>query len=226
MRNLLIFLLSIFFTIPLLAKGRLIEICGIDGAGKTTLASDIAQALNAKGRKAIVLKPISGNPLIYKLLDELDILKNATEHESVSQRIDRFKNDYFFLTFLNQKDRINHLMEDDYDVICDRYIFSFKTYQECFDQLTYEDEVLFTELPKADMTCLITVSVDLAVSRIEERGNPASYENPVFLQRAREIFLRDANSWENLMHLDGTNSRELNTKNVLLMLETGNDSKG
>ncbi|PIS03187.1 MAG: hypothetical protein COT85_03970 [Chlamydiae bacterium CG10_big_fil_rev_8_21_14_0_10_42_34] len=214
-------ILSSLLILPfkIFSDGRLIEVCGIDGSGKSTFIQDMKDALTEKGRKVIVLKPLSGDPAVYKFLDELDALKANTADRELHERIDRFKSEYFFLGMLNHKPLIDRYISEGYDVLCDRYIFSYKTYQECFDQSLKEDETLLSQLPKEKITFLLTAPVEVAMSRIEAKGAPASYENPVFLGKAQEIFLREANHYPHLVHLNGNGTRQSNLDEALSVLE-------
>ena len=209
------------FILPfrIFSDGRLIEVCGIDGSGKSTFIQDMKDALCEKGQKVIVLKPLSGDPAVYKFLDELDALKSSTADPELHKRIDRFKSEYFFLGMLNHKLLIDRYISEGYDVLCDRYVFSYKTYQECFDQSLKEDEVLLSQLPKEKVTFLLTAPVEVAMSRIEAKGIPASYENPVFLGKAQEIFLREAIDYPHLVHLNGNGTRQSNVDEALSVLE-------
>lgn len=204
--------------------GRLIEVCGIDGAGKSTFIQDINTALISEGRKVTILRPVSGDPTINKFLDELDAIKKATDCQEFQERIDKFKSEYYLLTFLNHKAIVDRLLLEDYDILCDRYLFSFKTYQECFNQNNDQDQELLKILPEADVTFLLIVPVDLAMSRIEAKGNPAPYENPIFLEKAQQVFLKSAPLQPNLIYLHGDDARAINIKKALFILKEVNDS--
>jgi dTMP kinase len=214
------FMLVLFlFFIPFKAfpEGYLIEVCGIDGSGKSTFIQDLKSALTEKGRKVVILKPLSGNPAIYKLFDEFDVLSSLSD-DKLSERVDQFKSDYFFFSLLTHKFVIDRYLSEDYVVLCDRYIYSYKTYQECFDQSIKEDETLLNKLPVGKNIFLITVPIEIAISRIESRESVASYENTVFLKRAQDIFLRDAGQYPNLVHLDGSAMRQSNVDIALSIL--------
>jgi thymidylate kinase len=215
----LLILCSLILPFQIFSEGRLIEVCGIDGAGKSTFIQDLNEALTANGRKVIVLKPLSGDPMICKFLDELDALKNNIEDLKLHERIDQFKSEYFFLGLLANKPIIDRYLLNGYDILCDRYLFSFKTYQESFNQSIVNEDSILNNLPKEHLIFLLTVPIDVAIDRIEKKGNPTPYENPIFLGKAQKIFLRELNRYPHLVHLNGNEPRESNIQKALSLLE-------
>lgn len=211
----LIFCLVLPFQI--FASGRLIEVCGIDGSGKTTFVQDLYKALSAKGQKVVKIKPLSGNPIACSFLEEIDELEDKIEHLKIQGRVNSFKSEYFFLELINTVTIIQKYLSEGYDVICDRYLFSFRTYQECFNQKNLDHEAILKILPQADVTFLISVPVSLAVSRIEQAGKPAFYENSIFLGKAQEIFFRDMLQY-NPIEINGEDDRSLNIEKALNVL--------
>lgn len=203
------------------SDGRLIEVCGIDGSGKSTFIQDMKDSLTENGRKVVILKPLSGDPAVYKFLDELDELKAKTENQELHERIDRFKSDYFFLGMLNHKSLIDRYISEGYDVLCDRYIFSYKTYQESFEQDIKRDDALLSQMPKEDIIFLLTAPIEVVISRIKSKGPSASYENPVFLEKAQQIFVREARNYPHLVHLNGNGARQSNVDEALTALRSG-----
>jgi dTMP kinase len=217
MQYFLIFFIIILTPFQIFSKGRLIEVCGIDGTGKSTFIQDIKEALIEKGRKVTILRPVSGHPAIYKLLNELDSLPSEGVSPKIQDRIERFKSDYFLFEFLKKKDQITKLLLEDYDVLCDRYLFSFRTYQECFNQSTEEE--FLKDFPKADIVFFVNVPVEIAIQRINERSTPpASYENLTFLKKAQKVFLKNMNKYSRIVLINGENNRKINVEEALSSL--------
>lgn len=198
--------------IHIFARGQLIEICGIDGAGKTTFAQDLKEALILKGRKAVIMRPISGDPEYLKKINSL--VKKCDIQ--TKQRIDSFKSEYFILDVLANQAVIENYLEQDIDVICDRYTFSFITYRTCFKQTQERDFPLLQECLKADHIFLMTIPIDKALERIQKRDIQSAHENREFLSQAQYLFLKNAENYPKLSFLNGLNQRE---ENVITAIE-------
>lgn len=218
MRSFLICLSLLFLPQNSVFCGCLIEVCGIDGCGKTTFIKNLQRSLSEQGQKVVVLSPLRGDPTVYQFLNKIDALKKTTLNAEIHQRIDKFKSGFFLLSFLNQKPLIENLLSENDFVICDRYLFSFRTYQECFEQYEDKDESLLSEMPRADITMLIIVPIDVAIKRLENRGNCSYYENPVFLEKAQMVFLRDTYNYPNLVQIDGEEELEFKVKKALTVI--------
>lgn len=219
LQHLIIFFSLLLMPFHILHGATLVEVAGIDGSGKTTFIKALGDALTAQGKKVIILSPLRGDSSVYGFLDKIEDIKNNTSKAEIHDRIDRFKSGFFLLSFLTYGPLIKTL-DSEYDfIICDRYLFSFRTYQEAFNQLEDSDEALLGEMPNADITLMLTVPIDLAIKRLQERGKMSAYENPAFLERAQTIFLRDAGNYQNLFRINGEEEWELKVEKALAAIE-------
>lgn len=219
MRVIVFLFLFLFFYSRAFCHGVLIEVCGIDGSGKSTFIQDLKEFLLKKGEKVLVVRPLSGDPAIYQFLDRLEEMKSKSKNFELKTRIDQFKTDYFFLGMLNYESLIKDYLSQGYYIICDRYLFSYKTYQESFQQEITNDLDLLIEMPAPNMIFLLTAPVEIALNRIRAKGPAAFYENERFLSRAQEIFCRDANKYPKLIKLEGNGDRESNVLKAISHLE-------
>ncbi len=186
-----------------LSAGRLIEVCGIDGAGKTTFSCALKKELTERGYKVLKVSPLKGDCCVYPFISNISTLQNKSENIFVKELVENFKSDFFKLSFLIEACNIERaLREYDY-VLCDRYVFSFLTYQKCFNQENPHDKALLADIPQPDYSFLITVPIDVAVMRTTERGEPEDYENAEFLREAQQIFLNNCHLHLPLFLIDG-----------------------
>ncbi len=217
MRLILLFCIQLFLLSPIFCSGKLIEVCGIDGAGKTTFINDLYSRLTQENKKVIIIKPLRGDPEILLFLNQLNL--SYTAQPETQKRIEQFKGSYFFLALLTMKDKLERLPEEYDFIICDRYLFSFRTYQECFGQYTEADELLLAELPLANISFFITTPVDTALQRIHKRTEISANENKIFLEEAQKLFNINAEKYFPLICLKGTEDRLLNLKKALFAIE-------
>lgn len=206
------------FLLPqvIFAQGKLIEFCGIDGCGKSTLIQDIKDELKKKGLPCVVIKPISGDKNFMTIISRMETSLQDSPSREVYKRFEKLKNEYYFLEFYANSNTIKNYLKQDMFVLCDRYTFSYLTYQESFNMLSASDKESVEKFPKPDLIVLMTLPIDVAMKRLDERSNKAPYENPKFLTKAQNIFLREKDSYKHLLHLDGSDDR---TKNVKLVLD-------
>lgn len=195
--------LSIVISLNTLSAGQIIEVCGIDGAGKSTFCGELQQALTAKGYKVMKVTPLRGDAKVYPFLDAASQLQQTSENPLVPPLVENFKSDFFKLSFLIGASKIEDTLQEYDYILCDRYFFSFVTYQKCFNQLSPDDDVLLSDIPRPAYTFLVTVPVEVAIERIAERGKADSYENIEFLTRAQQIFIDDCHQHLPLYRING-----------------------
>ncbi len=200
-----------------LQAGILLEVSGIDGSGKTTLVSSLSKELAEKGIKAAVISPLRGNVTVYPFLKKLDAMQGKGNPE-IDKRIAKFKSCFFLLSLLEMGQQIETLLAENDIVIADRYLFSFKTYQECFKQDEDKEDLLFRDLPKANLTFLLLLPINVALERIGSRDEKADYESYQFLQQAQGIFIREAQSNPMVIYLNGEDDLAFNVSKIMNMI--------
>lgn len=169
-------------------KGILIEICGIDGSGKTTLARGLQKKFKEEKFTSVVLKPSHGEDSFYPFLNT--IRKMSEDDPNLKTSIAGFIDCYFSLYLLTQKEAIEKELEQNDFVILDRYICSHRACQMAFGKQTDSFDAAFRNLPQADFVFLLSLPASVAVERITLRGNAKeTYENETFLTKLQSIFL-------------------------------------
>lgn len=162
--------------------GLLVVVEGIDGAGKTSVATHLTQWCGERGFACASSKEPTG-------LGSGQILRESakTGRLSVQEEVDLFL-----------KDRLEHVersirpaLEGDSIVILDRYYWSTAAYQGSrgvdYEKIVADNEAL---VPIPDLILLLDVDVKTGIDRICSRGDtPNDFENTESLQKARDIFL-------------------------------------
>jgi len=161
----------------------LIAIEGIDGAGKTTQARMLAEALEAAGHTVVVTKEPTDGPHGQKIRS----LSTAGAALGPGEALELFIED--------RKQHVDqlvipHISAGDV-VITDRYFLSNVAYQGAEglvpEEVLRRNEALF---PLPDVVLLVEVSPEEGLRRVEARGGPLNlaYERVDFLRVAAEIF--------------------------------------
>ena len=179
-----------------LAKGRLITLEGIEGAGKSSHMQFIAEKLQQAG-KDVLLTREPGGTTIGEGIREL-LLKKDTEA--------MFEETELLLMFAARAQHVQQVILPGINagktVICDRFTDSSYAYQgggrgisiEKIHQL--EAWLFFGGLSgfKPDLTLLLDLSVDIGLSRAKARGEDDRFEIETvnFFQNARDTFLKIA----------------------------------
>lgn len=145
-------------------KARFIAIEGPDGAGKSTLARGLAEALRAAGRSVEpTAEPTHG--VVGQML--------RTSMDTLAPEV---------LPFLFAADRAEHVagvinvaLAQGRDVICDRYVLSSLAYQGLSGdaRLVWQ---LNQHFPMPDVTLILYVRPELALARLRNRGTLTSWE--------------------------------------------------
>lgn len=177
-------------------KGKLIVIEGIDGTGKSTQATLLAEALRAEGHEVIQSHEPTNGPWGKKLRESATTGRLTIEDEL----------EYFL------KDRQQHVEELIQPtvqrggiVILDRYYFSSMAYQGARGldpaEIRRKNE---TFAPVPDLLIILDLDVDTALERIGVRDGEANeFEKREALQFCRDLFLSLAD--EPFAHVIDTN---------------------
>jgi len=163
---------------PLMKRGFLIVIEGIDGAGKTTHARKLVRWLRKKGiRTRYTFEPTRG--AIGRILEKM------ASKRKVDVRVE---------ALLFAADRIDHLnkiirplLEKGFIIISDRYVHSSIAYQSITvgDQGWVEELNKFAEKP--DLVILLDVDPETGLKRIKRKR--ARFERIEILKKVREKYL-------------------------------------
>ena len=163
---------------PLMKRGFLIVIEGIDGAGKTTHARKLVRWLRKNGiRTRYTFEPTRG--AIGRILEKM------ASKRKVDVRVE---------ALLFAADRIDHLnkiirplLEKGFIIISDRYVHSSIAYQSITvgDQGWVEELNKFAEKP--DLVILLDVDPETGLKRIKRKR--ARFERIEILKKVREKYL-------------------------------------
>jgi dTMP kinase len=175
--------------------GMLIAVEGIDGSGKTSISSLLAQWCGERGLGCTISKEPTG-------------LKWGTELRN-SARAGRLPLDREIdLFLLDRRDHVERSIKPALNegniVILDRYYWSSAAYQggrgANYDAVIAANEVF---APKPDLVLLLDLDVDAGLERIKNRGDkPNLFESKSGLLRARQIFMQLAEKNGNSVRID------------------------
>ncbi len=166
----------------MIPKGKLIVIEGIDGTGKSTQATLLAEALREQGHEVVQSFEPTNGPWGKQLRESA-----TTGRLSIEQELD------YFL-----KDRQQHVTElitptiqHGGIVVLDRYYFSNMAYQGArgIDPQTIREKNE-TFAPQPDILLILDLPVEKALTRIGVRdGEANAFEQRESLQFCRDLFL-------------------------------------
>ena len=175
------------------AKGRLITLEGIEGAGKSSHMQFIAEKLQQTGKEILLTREPGGTDLgegIRALL--------LTKNEEVM-----FEDTELLLLFAARAQHVQQLilpaMAEGKIVICDRFTDSSYAYQGggrgiSIERIRQLEAWLFSGRLsgfKPDLTLLLDLSVETGLSRARTRGEADRFEIETvnFFQNTRDTFL-------------------------------------
>jgi dTMP kinase len=182
-------------------SGKLIVLEGVDGAGTTTQAARLGDAIRKHGMLAHVTREPSDGP-VGKLIRQL--LRGGV-HSA----------DQAMMTLLFAGDRLDHVtreiaprLQSGTHVVCDRYVLSSEAYQTRFVDAEFVRQVNARARP-ADLTLLLDVDAEVAAQRRGARGGTPEMYEQARLQEAIVAHYRDAipeavAKRERLVRVDGS----------------------
>lgn len=178
-------------------NGLLVAVEGIDGAGKTSVATLLAQWCGEKVLGCVISKEPTGNKWGEELRASARAGRLSLERELELFALDR--KDHVEMS-------IRPALEEGDIVILDRYYYSTAAYQGArggdFRDIIAHNE---TFAPRPDLLLVLNVDVDAGLQRIRMRGDkPNLFESKGALTRARNIFLQIAEQSPNAVLIDAS----------------------
>jgi dTMP kinase len=178
------------------ARGRLITIEGIDGAGKTTLAAALRAAIAARGARVQLLREPGGVELserIRSLLADPSLQMGAATEALL----------YAAARAELVCARVRPLLRSGTDVLLDRFVDSSLAYQGAGRSLGVERIAQVNELATGglapDRTLLLLIAPRLARERLRARLREQARASPDRLEGERaDFFERVARTYERL----------------------------
>jgi dTMP kinase len=161
--------------------GALIAFEGLDQSGKETQARRLGQRLEAAGRRVI---PLAFPCYTTEIAREIArALKGEREYPPDILQMLYVANRYEY------RARIEHWLEQDAVVICDRYLASSIAYGEAQGLDPGWLTAIQRELPQPHVTMLLDIAPQTAVSR-KAAGRDRFERDLSLLERVRESYLR------------------------------------
>ncbi|MEE0726807.1 MAG: dTMP kinase, partial [Clostridium saudiense] len=180
----------------------IIEIIGIDGSGKTSIANFIANNLKFGNFKFI--NPFEERRFIQEI-DKISQKNSETKYEVFSNRLinmlwiaDFFEN-YFKIVEPQIKRKTN--------IVFDRYLYSAYVYSKLTTNENMDAYYNFirSNLPKPDVYIYLKIPVDIALNRIYSRKKPiAFYENFDYLNKISRYIDDDIKNLKNVITIDAS----------------------
>lgn len=169
--------------------GKLIVVCGIDGAGKTTQQSHIVTFLQTKNRQCHVTKqPTTWYRNLPPVRDYLDKGRQVCTMETLAlfAAADRM---------FQMDTEMNYYLSKGIDVVCDRYVYSSYAYFEARGVDLSFVRAINSQIREPDMGILLEINVTECIRRIERRDQGVQKfeeKDPSFLSlvqnKLREIW--------------------------------------
>ena len=178
-------------------KGRFLSLEGVEGVGKTTNLSFIAQYLDRAGKTVVTTREPGGTAIAEQiralLLDHHDEeLSNESE---------------LLLMFAARAQHIKHVIEPALEagqwVLCDRFTDASYAYQGGGRQFNMSDigwlEKFVQKGLTPDTTILLDLDVELGLKRAASRSVPDRFESEkkVFFENVRDVYLKRAKAEPN-----------------------------
>jgi len=194
---------------PTMTRGRLITIEGLDGAGKTTLASALSTALSERGIDVRMLREPGGVPAgerVRELVKDPQ-LRIAPRAEALLYAAARAQ---------LVDEAIEPMLEQGVWVVLDRFVDSSLAYQGGGRQLGVEDVAAINDFAtgglRPDRTLLLILDPAVGRGRSRSRGEPVDWleaEDDEFFARSGSAYAQLlAQDLERIRQIDASGSPE------------------
>jgi len=189
-----------------LPSGALVAFEGIDGAGKTTQAHRLVEAVRARGLPALYTKEPTDGPWGQKIRRSAESERMSMEDELHAFMEDRRE---------HVRDLLLPSLRAGAVVVLDRYYFSTAAYQgvrgaDPAEIIRRNEEFA----PQPDLLVFVDTPVEVAMERIRVRGHAVtSFEKAEALERSARIFRALERPY--LLRVDGRRSIDEIARDVL-----------
>jgi dTMP kinase len=169
-------------------RGRFIVVEGIDGSGKSTVASRIADELTRRGRNVVRTREPGGTPLSEKIRA---LLLDAKNSEMVP-----FTELFLYMASRAQlvDELIRPSLREGIDVVCDRYYYSTAAYQGAAGRVGIPVVLAVAEkiakFEKPDLVAILDVDPAVAQKRDGIRNDRVESKGLAYQKRVRAGFLK------------------------------------
>ncbi len=167
-------------------RGRFIVFEGLDGAGKSTQIEWLARRLREKGRRVYCTTEPTESVTGGLLRDAL----GGVSHRTAAEMAALFVLDRTFHNS-NPVNGIQKMLNDGYDVICDRYYYSSMAYQgsETDPDWVRDMNLNCPEIMRPDICIFLDLTPQQSMARITGgRATKEIYENEERLTLVRDRF--------------------------------------
>jgi dTMP kinase len=164
------------------ARGFLVVVDGIDGAGKTTQVEALRQSFSAAGEAPLVSKEPTDGPWGQKIRDSALKGRMSLDDELAAFIEDRAE---------HVSGKVLPALSAGKIVILDRYYYSTIAYQGCRGADVQEIELAMEErFPVPDLTVILDIDPSVSLFRIHHsrKDIPNEFERAEGLTKARSIF--------------------------------------
>lgn len=167
--------------------GKFIVFEGIDGSGKSSQIRMLTEKLRANGRKVYITAEPTESTSGGMLRDALSgvVRRTATEMAALFT-LDRVNHN------VNPVNGIKKMLNDGFDVICDRYYYSSLAYQGSATDFEWvrSMNVCCPDILRPDVCIFLDVSPDVGLERIGkgDRGFTEIYEKRETLMAVRKKY--------------------------------------
>lgn len=193
-----------------------LAVCGLPGAGKSTLAGALNSAFAEAGAPSQVVTPLQGNSKLVRRISRLPSPSEAPWPER-----ERWMSDYFTLRLLEATElEIVPGMQAGRWVITDRWVTDQIVNQAFFGVEPVARQPAIGRLPKPTLTVVLDLPVETALERNELRSGlagPFALRRD-FLEHARQAYRGMATANATLL-LDATDPVDRNVELILRRLE-------
>ncbi|MDE1856349.1 MAG: dTMP kinase [Candidatus Micrarchaeota archaeon] len=199
--------------------GKFIVLEGLEGCGKTTQAKLLYEALRERGEKCVLTKEPTQSDIGKLIMAD------------VQKKEDRL--DIMGLQFLFVADRMEHVakfivpkLDEGYTIVSDRYSYSTITHVHAFAKPPYSDLDwmlnVHSKLPVPDAVIYINVSPELAMERINSRGDgKRRFDNPANLKALAKSYSEIGKKLPKIWHIvDGNKSQNEVTEQLLAVFDS------
>lgn len=168
-------------------KGKFIVIEGLDGSGKTTQISLLQQHLTERGRRVFVTAEPTDSSTGKIIREALSgTVKRSPAEMAALFVLDRIGHN------IDPVSGINKMLEDGYDVICDRYYYSSFAYQGSESDFNWvlSMNIGCPEIRRPDLCIFLDLDPDRCIGRLAGRSTTEIYEKKEKLEKFRETYRR------------------------------------
>lgn len=194
----------------------IVAFVGIDGSGKTTFLSQLAEYIEKTGKTVQIIKALNPDSFFMK---NYNMMRKEfwLQHPDKKHEFNIMGSYIMSFNLLQQSEVIKDMDSTDRVIILDRWKICQQLYAKVWMAENNFTRIAYQMCLEPDLTYVIDSNMNLIEQRLQDRGGANEFENILCLRRLKKLYLKYAKENEKAILIQ--NNEEINDAYMSIIRE-------